>query len=179
MVVIGAGGSGKTSFAKALAGVLGLPHVELDALSWGPNWTGLGGSPEGDARFRARIQEATAGGAWVVDGSYSVARDFLWPQSDAIVWLDYPLPLVMWRLLRRSIARSLRRELLWGTNRESLRLLFFSRESLLYYTPRTHRARRRRFEQRLAQPDVSHVPLHRFRSPAAASAWLESLSPQP
>jgi len=36
--VIGTSGSGKTTFANKLAGILRIPHVELDALYWEANW---------------------------------------------------------------------------------------------------------------------------------------------
>ena len=39
VVVVGTTGSGKTTFAAALAAVRGLRHVELDSLHWGANWT--------------------------------------------------------------------------------------------------------------------------------------------
>jgi adenylate kinase family enzyme len=39
IVVKGASGSGKTQVAARLAVDLGVPHVELDALHWGPNWS--------------------------------------------------------------------------------------------------------------------------------------------
>jgi adenylate kinase family enzyme len=38
ILVVGSSCSGKTTFARALAGILGRPHIELDALHWGPNW---------------------------------------------------------------------------------------------------------------------------------------------
>jgi adenylate kinase family enzyme len=39
IVVVGTTGSGKTTMAGQLAGRLGYPHVEQDALNWGPDWT--------------------------------------------------------------------------------------------------------------------------------------------
>ncbi len=38
IVVIGTSGSGKTTLARELAGRLNVPHIELDALHWKPNW---------------------------------------------------------------------------------------------------------------------------------------------
>jgi adenylate kinase family enzyme len=36
--VVGSTGSGKTTFARALAEKLGVPHVEIDALFWQRGW---------------------------------------------------------------------------------------------------------------------------------------------
>ena len=38
IAVIGVTGSGKTTLAQNLAELLGLVHIELDAIHWGPNW---------------------------------------------------------------------------------------------------------------------------------------------
>ena len=100
--MVGSTGSGKTTFARALASILGVPRVELDELNWGPNWT-----PFDNATFRERVAAATSGDAWVVDGNYGGrgARDIIWPRADTVVWLDLPLHVTLARLWRRSVGR--------------------------------------------------------------------------
>ena len=172
VVVIGSGGSGKTTMAGALARRLGVPHVELDGLYWGPGWKGAGDSPQGEAKFRRQVEEATAGEGWVTDGNYGSVRDMLWARADTIVWLDYPLWFVLGRLLRRTVRRALTREELWGTNRESFRLSFLSRDSILLFVLKTHGRRRKQFAEILARGEMGHATVVRLRSPAAADEWL-------
>ena len=115
ILVVGVTGSGKTTVARHLAGLFHIPHIELDALYWEPSWTSA--PPE---EFRRRISAATVCGAWVVDGNYSVSHDITWTKATMLVWLDYSLPLIMWRLWWRVLRRALRREVLWNGNRERL-----------------------------------------------------------
>lgn len=170
VTVVGTTGSGKTTLAREIAGRLGIPHVELDAMNWGPNWTEVSREV-----FRERVAGALQGATWVVDGNYSKARDIVWPRADTIVWLDYPLWLILGRLLVRTFRRTLTREELWSGNRERLREQFFSRNSLLLWALQTYRHRRRTYPRLLAQPEHTHLMLVRLRSPAETTAWLERL----
>ncbi len=113
IVVIGSTGSGKSTLAERISNLLGLPFVELDALYWQPNW-----KPTEPEELRIRVKDALAGGAWVVAGNYHVVRDLIWPSAEAIIWLDYSLPLIFWRLFIRTIRRSVLQEELWNGNRE-------------------------------------------------------------
>jgi adenylate kinase family enzyme len=171
IVVVGPTGSGKTSLAAALGSILGLPHVELDALYWGPGWSE---APLED--FRRRVQAALSGPAWVVDGNYSrQARDLTWGRAEALVWLDYSLPVILGRLLRRTLQRTLSQEMLWGTNRETWRGAFFSKDSLFLYAISSRRRFQRTYPQALAQPEYVHLAAIRLRTPAAAQQFLAEL----
>jgi len=170
IVVVGTTGSGKTTMAGRLSDKLGLPHTELDALNWGPNW-----QMRPQEEFRAAVEQATRGETWVVDGNYSRAREILWPRADTIVWLDYPLPLILWRLWWRTLRRALRKTELWSGNRESLWTHFFTRDSLFLWALQTYRRRRREYPELLARPEHVHLKLIHLRSPRMADAWLERL----
>jgi adenylate kinase family enzyme len=167
IVVVGSTGSGKTTLARLLSRALGVPHIELDALHWGPRWT-----PVADETFRERVRDAVAPERWVSDGNYSVVRDLLWQRADTLLWLDYPLWLIYWRLAPRTLRRGLRRELLWGNNRERLWEQFFSRDSLFLWVLQTYWRRRREFPALLRQPDYAHLRVVRLRTPRHTEAWL-------
>jgi shikimate kinase len=167
--VIGSSNAGKTTLARAIARRLQVPHVELDALYWGSSWT-----PVPEAAFRARVADALSGERWVADGGYQIARDITWSRADTIVWLDYPLHVVLRRWAGRTARRIRNREEFWpGTgNRETL-WNAVRPSGLLWWILRHHRGKRRRTEARLAQrPDLNVV---RLRSPRETDRWLASL----
>jgi adenylate kinase family enzyme len=170
IVVVGTTGSGKTTLAGRLSDRLEIPHIELDALNWGPNWT-MRPADE----FRANVDQATSDDSWVVDGNYSRARDMLWTRADSVVWLDYPLPLVFWRLLWRTLRRTLTRETLWHGNQERLWTQFFTRDSLFLWAFQTYSRRRREYPILLKTPEYSHLAAYRFHSPSQTGNWFLGL----
>ena len=114
VVVFGTTGSGKSWLAERLAARHGLRLIELDALFWGKDW-----QPAPLELFRHRVEREIRDGDWIVVGNYGQVRDLTWRAADTLVWLDLPFPLVMWRLFRRTMRRSLTRENLWGTGNPS------------------------------------------------------------
>lgn len=163
IAVVGGSGSGKTTVARRLADVNDLSYVELDELHWGPNWTAY---PTDE--FRARVEAAISGDAWVVDGNYTgKLGDLVLERADLVVWLDLPLRVTLPRLWRRTRRRMREQTDLWGGNRETWRDVLFSRDSLFVYALRTHRGKRRRYEQRLTQYEIV-----RLRSASEIEIWL-------
>ena len=99
IVVLGTTGAGKTTLARQIAEALDMPHVELDYYRFRPNWVEV---PNDE--FRERVRKALRGDRWVADGNYGLARDVIWPRATMLVWLDYPIYVVMWRLFWRTIS---------------------------------------------------------------------------
>ena len=164
IIVIGTTGSGKTTFARALARRLGIPHGEQDAWNHEASWQMA--PPE---RFRTRVDAFTSQPAWVMDGNYSKARDIGWARADTLVWLDYPAWVVYSRLVRRTLRRVLTREELWNGNRETWRGARAPDAPLRWFW-RTHWRRRRETPGLVAK--YPGLRLLRLRSPAEARAWL-------
>ena len=124
---VGSSGDGKTTLASALAQRLRVPHVEIDSLNWESNWT----ETPTDMLWK-KIESALAGDAWAVCGNYTKLRELIWPRADTLIWLDYPMGLVMWQVLRRTVRRCITQEMLWATNNvESWRKSFFRAIQLL------------------------------------------------
>ena len=135
IVVIGTTSSGKSTLANQLAKLIGADYIDLDALHWEPNW--VGANPE---VFCQRVETATSSQAWVVAGNYHVVRDIIWRRAEIIVWLDYPLHIIFWRLLTRTIRRAVTQEELWNGNREPFwqHLKLWSEDSLFHWLFKTY-----------------------------------------
>src|SRR5205809_6781068 len=168
--VMGGSCSGKTTVARELAAILGVPHIELDALNHGPNWEE---TPAEIFQERVRAALAAAPDGWVVDGNYHGKLGLLVQErADTVVFLDPPYPTAIRRSLWRTFSRALLRIELWNGNRETFRNAF-SRYSIPVWVLRTHHRQRRTWPARFAeQPQLEVVHL---RSPGETRRWLQSI----
>ncbi len=170
VAVVGTSCSGKTTLAAAIARAQGSPHVELDALHWLPDW-----KERPTEEFREKTREAIRGDAWVTDGNYSRVRDMVWGRATHVIWLNYSFPLVLWRAIRRSLTRLVTREELYSGNRESFRLTFLDRESILLWVVTSHRRRRRDYAKLCRTENFPHICFIEFRHPRESDALLREL----
>jgi adenylate kinase family enzyme len=141
IAIYGETGCGKTTLARRLCSALNLPFIELDSVYWRkPGWQ----APD-TAEFRDAVRtllDAHPDG-WVCEGTYAAVRDLSLSRADSVIWMHLSWRLSFWRLLKRSFERCWRRELLWGVQRESWRMTFLSRQSVLLKSPWHYRATNR------------------------------------
>ena len=168
VVVVGSSCSGKTTFSRELAAILGSSHVELDALHWGPEWV-----PKPQPEFAHLTDVATTAPRWVVDGNYRIVREIVWPRATSIVWLNLGCATVFARASKRTMRRSLSGEELYAGNRESLGRAFLSRESILLWVLQTYSRRRREFQ--LLKQDAQTLKWFEFQRQSEAEAFMRSI----
>ncbi|KIW09032.1 uncharacterized protein PV09_00925 [Verruconis gallopava] len=115
ILVLGKSGSGKSTLSRELSSILGIKHVEIDAIFWRPNWQQ---TPKGVMQT-ILDRELDPAGEWIADGNFRAFADITWRRAELIVWLDYPVVPVLWRLLLRSAWRIWTRQQVCGENYEN------------------------------------------------------------
>ncbi len=169
ILILGRTGSGKTTLARELAAALGVPHVELDALYFGPNF-----STVSLPILRERTSAAIAGDRWVTDGNKKAVRDLVWPRADTIIWLDYPLLVSLGRLGKRALWRTsvLKAQAAETGEKTGLLSKLISGARGVLTALRSHMGQRREYPILFARPENQHLAVVRLRSPRATRRWL-------
>lgn len=167
--IVGTSGSGKTTLACQVSQRLAIPHIELDTLHWEPNWVEVPDNVMCDRVFHALSSYKN----WVVDGNYSQVRELVWSQAQTVVWLDYSLPVIMSRLLRRTYQRLVTQQEVCNGNHETWQTTF-SHNSILLWALQTYKKRRKEYSLVLNEPEYAHLNVVHLRSPQATRDWLSS-----
>lgn len=125
IAIVGSSGSGKTSLAKELSRLLGIPRIELDQYFHQPKWTHP--TNQEFKEMVALLIESHKDSGWIIDGNYQRRLEDLVPRSaDMIIWFNLERRVVTYRILKRSLMRSMFRKILWNGNRERFTNLFKS-----------------------------------------------------
>ena len=172
--VVGNSGSGKSHLARQVAGKLGVPCVELDAIFHQPGW-----APLPEEEFRARVTAAAASDAWVIDGNYSAVRPLVWARADTVIWLDLPRHTVTRQIVLRTIRRVLTHAELWNGNKESWTGLFSlnPENSVIAWSWTKHAEYRARYAAAIEDPANAHLTFIRLRSHTEAQQLAATLTP--
>lgn len=173
VVVVGTSGSGKTTTARRIAGILDVPHLEMDSVMHADGWNA---TP--DDEFARIVGEFTDQDRWVVDGNYTShgAREAAWPKADTFVWLDLPRPVVMRRVIRRTLRRVVTREELWEGVREPFSNIYKldPYQNIMVWAWTRYQHIRDKFETAMRDGSWEHASVHRLRSVSEVDQFLTS-----
>ena len=85
IMIIGCGGSGKTTLARILSEKTGLPLVHLDQIYWSPgDWQHLE-REEFDRRLQIELEK----NQWIMDGNFNRTLEMRLERADTVIYLDY------------------------------------------------------------------------------------------
>ena len=85
VMIIGCGGAGKSTMARQLGQITGLPVVHLDQLFWRENWHHVEKS-EFDSLLALELEKLQ----WIVDGNFTRTIPMRLSKCDTVIFLDYP-----------------------------------------------------------------------------------------
>jgi adenylate kinase family enzyme len=176
--VVGSSASGKTTIARALEELLGMPHLELDAVFHQPGW-----QPKSDEEFRAEVAAFAEGDRWVIDGNYTShgVAQLVWPRADTVVWMDPPRAVVMGRVVRRTLRRTITRQELWNGNREPWANLYSwdPERSIIRWAWTRFHPTRAKYEAMLTDGTWSHLEVVRLTRRRDVAAFVDGMRPTP
>lgn len=162
VVILGPCGAGKSTLSFTLAERLDLPLFHMDRLAWKPGW--IDSSRD---ELQVALAPIVAGDRWLIDGNYASTLPQRLGRADTAVVLDYPIPLCLWRILRRygRYRGQTRPEMTEGCP-EQLDMAF------LWYAARFGGGPRRRLHAALDDFEGKVVSL---KSPRLTAVWLDTL----
>ena len=109
VLIIGCGGAGKSTLAKALGEKTGLPVVHLDKIFWSPgNWEHL---PRGE--FDALLMKELEKPRWILDGNFDRTLPLRLEKCDTVIYLDFNRFVCLFSWLKRVIIN-------WGKTRPDM-----------------------------------------------------------
>lgn len=166
VLVIGPCGAGKSTLSVELGVKLGLPVFHMDQLNWRPGWI-----ESSKDELRAKVAAVTATKRWLIDGNYGGTLEDRLSRADTVIYLNYPIPLCAWRLLRRIVRY-------WGRTRPDMPEGCYERFDLSFflYVLAWNSGPGPRTEARLREHDGKVI---RLRNPHALQIWLHSLPKAP
>lgn len=167
VMIVGGPGSGKSTLAVELGRRTGLPVFHMDHIHYAPGWVER--TRDEKDRLTADVHRLDR---WIFEGGHSRTYADRVARSDTFIWLDVPVAIRLWRVLRRSVAYH-------GRTRPDLppdcpERLDMRTVELLRFVWRTRKTARAKLEAIYAAPPP-HLRAFRLDRDAAVRRFLDSL----
>ncbi|WP_421101869.1 topology modulation protein [Sporosarcina psychrophila] len=164
MVIGVSAGAGKSTFARRLGELTGIEVTHLDCLYWKPNW--VEAPPE---VFSAAQQQVVQNEQWIVEGNYSGTFDIREPYADTVIYLELPLRVCLYRVLKRRVQfhGKTRNDIGEGC-KEKIDKAF------LKFILTTYGARKRKMLERIQRYAGEGKNVHYLKTPAQIEGFLKT-----
>lgn len=86
IIIIGCPGGGKSTFARKLHEVSGIPLYHLDMMHWNADRTTVPREV-----FQEKLEAALRQECWIIDGNYNRTMEMRMQACDTVIFLDYPV----------------------------------------------------------------------------------------
>ena len=109
ILIIGCGGAGKSTLAKRMGDITGLPVVHLDQVYWSPgNWNHVTRE-----EFDEKLEQLLVKDQWIMDGDFSRTFPKRLEHCDTVIYLDFNRITCLLHWLKRVITN-------WGKARPDM-----------------------------------------------------------
>jgi len=166
VAIFGNAGGGKSTLARQMAEVTGLPLYVIDKLQFND-----GGAAVSQQEYLERHRHLLARETWIIDGYGDTAT--VWERcgvADTLVHVDLPLPIHYWRVTKRLIKGLLadpegwpKDSPIWSSTMSSYRVL-----------PSCHRYLTPKYRQLVSEMAASKRVAH-LRSPREIATFLDNV----
>ena len=98
-MIIGSGGSGKSTLSRQIGKILNIKVFHLDAIHWKPGWIE---TPFDE--WKGITDELTKKGTWIIDGNYGDSTmETRFQAADTIISMDISRIVCLLRIVKRRL----------------------------------------------------------------------------
>lgn len=98
VMIIGSSGSGKSTIARKLGVITGLPVIHIDKMYWKSGWI-LRPAEE----TIEMVKSAVKADQWIFDGNNTSSFEYRISRADTLIFLDFPTYICIYRVIMRLV----------------------------------------------------------------------------